>query len=149
MTSPPVLRIDEALAYRIYRCARLLRKHFHQLGAAAGIELSQEHWFILNRLMHEDGVAQGQLGDATLDDRGNIARLLASLEVRGLVKRETDALDGRKHAVSITPKGRRLHDDFAALVPAARVATTKGILKEELVITMRVLSQLESNLDDL
>jgi DNA-binding MarR family transcriptional regulator len=143
------VRIDEALAYRVYRCARLLRKHFHQLGASQGIELSQEQWFVLNRLMHEDRVAQGQLGDATLDDRPNIARLVASLEVRGLVRREADALDGRKHAVSITPTGRRLHDRFAALVPAARVATLKGVPKDELAIAMRVLAQLESNLEDL
>jgi MarR family transcriptional regulator, transcriptional regulator for hemolysin len=141
------VRIEEALAYRVYRCARLLRKHFHQLALAQGIELSQEQWFILNRLVQEDGLAQVQLGDAVLDDRPNVARLVASLEARALVRRDADASDGRKWAVRLTADGRRLHDRFANLVPAARTATLKGVNKESLAIAMQVLAQLELNIE--
>jgi MarR family transcriptional regulator, transcriptional regulator for hemolysin len=141
------VRIEEALAYRIYRCARLLRQHFHQLAVAQGIELSQEQWFILNRLVHEDGLAQGQLGDAVLDDRPNVARLVASLEARNLVRRDADASDGRKWVVRLTAEGRSLHDRFANLVPTARTATLKGVNKESLAAAMQVLAQLESNIE--
>jgi DNA-binding MarR family transcriptional regulator len=147
--APRPLRIEDSIAYRIYRCARLQRKQFHQLATSLGIELSQEQWFVLNRLMHEDGLSQGSLGDAVLDDRPNMARLVAGLEARGLLRREADALDGRKHSVSITAAGRRLHDRFAALVPGARAATLKGVDKEDLAITMRVLARLESNTESL
>lgn len=58
------IQIEGALAYRIYWCARRLRTHFHLLASSRGFDLSQEPWFILNRLAREDGIAQGQLGDA-------------------------------------------------------------------------------------
>ena len=146
--TPPV-RIDEALAYRIYRCARLLRSHFHALAASQGLELSQEQWFILNRLVFDDGLAQGQLGDAVLDDRPNVARLVGTLEARGLVRREADPNDGRRYRVLLTSDGRRLHDQFAALVPGARAATLEGVSKDDVATAMRVLSSLESNLERL
>ncbi len=143
------VRIEEALAYRIYRCARLLRSHFHGLTNSQGLELSQEQWFILNRLVHEDGLAQVQLGDAVLDDRPNVTRLVASLVARGLVHREIDPADARRQRVFITPEGRLLHDRFAALVPGARAATLEGVSKEDLAATLRVLACLESNMEKL
>jgi MarR family transcriptional regulator, transcriptional regulator for hemolysin len=142
----PTVNIEEALAYRIYRCARRLRSHFHQLGLANGIELSQEQWFILNRLSHQDGLAQTQLGDAVLDDRPNVARLVATLLARGLVVRHADSEDARKYRVQLTTAGRELHDRFAALVPQARRVTLKGISSADLKIAMRVLASLEENI---
>jgi MarR family transcriptional regulator, transcriptional regulator for hemolysin len=140
------IRLDDGFAYRVYRCARRLRMHFRTVAEQAGVELSQEQWFILNRLVHEDGLAQGALGDAVLDDRPNLARHLASLEGRKLVRREADALDGRKYCVRITAEGRRLHDRFAATVPQARSQLTRGLTKGELATAMRVLSRLEDNI---
>jgi MarR family transcriptional regulator, transcriptional regulator for hemolysin len=143
------IRLEDGLAYRVYRCARRLRMHFRKLAEQAGIDLSQEQWFILHRLAHEDGLAQGALGDAVLDDRPNLARHLASLEERKLVRREADALDGRKYCVRLTAEGRRLHDRFAATVPQARSQLTHGLTKDELATAMRVLSRLEDNVQGL
>jgi MarR family transcriptional regulator, transcriptional regulator for hemolysin len=140
------IRLEDGFAYRIYRCSRRLRMHFRALAEQAGVELSQEQWFILNRLAHEDGLAQGALGDAVLDDRPNLARHLASLEDRKLVRREADAQDGRKYSVRLTAEGRRLHDRFAAVVPQARAQLTRGLTKEELATALRVLSRLEDNI---
>ena len=120
--------------------------HFRSVAEQAGVELSQEQWFILNRLVHEDGLSQGALGDAVLDDRPNLARHLASLEARNLVRRDVHAEDGRKYSVHLTAEGRRLHDCFASRVPQARAQLTQGLSKEELATTLRVLSRLEGNI---
>ncbi len=148
-TDGVTIRLEDGFAYRVYRCARRLRMHFRSMAEQAGVELSQEQWFILNRLMHEDGLAQGALGDAVLDDRPNLARHLASLEERKLVRREADAQDGRKYCVRITAEGRRLHDRFAATVPRARSQLTRGLTKDELATAMRVLARLEDNIQGL
>ncbi len=143
----PAVRIDDALAYRIYRSARLLRGHFRELALKAGVELSQEQWFVLNRLSHEDGLAQGQLGDAVLDDRPNMARLIAAMEQRGWVTRTDDPTDARKHLVYLTPEGRRVHDIFDAGVPQARTRVLAGISEEDAALVARVLSRIEFNLE--
>jgi MarR family transcriptional regulator, transcriptional regulator for hemolysin len=121
------IRLEDGFAYRIYRCSRRLRMHFRAVAEQAGVDLSQEQWFILSRLVHEDGLAQGALGDAVLDDRPNLARHLASLEARKLVRREADALDGRKYCVQLT----------------------RGLTKDELATAIRVLSRLEDNIQGL
>jgi MarR family transcriptional regulator, transcriptional regulator for hemolysin len=135
------------MAYRIYRCARLLRSHFQALAASNGIELSQEQWFILNRLAQHGSLSQVDLGDHFLDDRPNIARLVATLESKGMVQRGADANDRRKYSVTLTAEGRRLHDSFAALVPTARTQSVAGIAKSDLAIAMRVLSTIEENIE--
>lgn len=139
-------RFEQALSYRIYRTARLLRVHFHQLASAQGLTLSQEQWFILNRLRRDSGLTQVELSDAATDDRPNVTRLVAALEASGLVTREADADDARKQRVYLTALGCEVHDRFAALVPQARRAILKGVSAEDLATTLRVLSQLESNL---
>jgi MarR family transcriptional regulator, transcriptional regulator for hemolysin len=144
--SSPV-RIDDALAYRIYRCARLLRGYFRSMAASLGVELSQEQWFVLNRLSHQDGLAQGQLGDALLDDRPNMARLIASMESRGLLRRASDPADARKYSVFITAEGRRVHDLFNALVPGARTSVLQGIAAADAAAVTRGLARIESNLE--
>jgi MarR family transcriptional regulator, transcriptional regulator for hemolysin len=141
-----IVRFEDGLAYRIYRCTRRLRSHFHQLTASRGLELSQEQWFVLNKLSHQDGLAQTQLGDAVLDDRPNITRLVASLEAAGLVKREPDAADGRKQCVFLTLAGRQVHDRFTEIVPEMRAQLLRGISKEDIATAIRVLARLEENM---
>jgi MarR family transcriptional regulator, transcriptional regulator for hemolysin len=140
------IRAEDGFAYRVYRCSRRLRMHFRSLAQHAGVDLSQEQWFILNRLVHEDGLSQGALGDAVLDDRPNLARHLTALEARKLVRREADALDGRKYSVRITTEGRRLHDRFTDMIPRARTRLTHGLSREELEVAVRVLSRIEDNI---
>ncbi len=145
-TPDEAVKIEDAPAYRIYRCARLLRGHFRGLAEGAGLDLSQEQWFILNRLSHKDGVPQVELGDAVMDDRPNVTRLLTAMEERGLLRRGADPSDGRKQRVWLTAEGRRMNDRFAQLVPAARATTFKGVSREDLAATVRTLARLEQNL---
>jgi DNA-binding MarR family transcriptional regulator len=139
------LRLEDAIAYRIHRTARVLRKQFHDLAAAAGVDLTQEQWFILNKLMHHDGVSQGELVDDLFGDRPNISRMIVALEARGDVVRRPDADDARKVRVFLTAAGRRAHDAFSALVPVARKRIARGISAADLDVTRRVLAQIEAN----
>ena len=139
------IRVTDSLAYRVYRCARVLRKHFMSAGAARGLELTQEQWFVLNKLSWDDGRSQTELSDSLFSDRPNLTRILATMESNGWVRREGDAQDQRRIRVWLTAKGRRLHDSFAALVPEARSRLFRGLTQEEVETVTRVLEKLEQN----
>jgi DNA-binding MarR family transcriptional regulator len=139
------IQLEDSIAYRIHRTARVLRKQFHDLAAAAGVELTQEQWFVLNKLMHNDGVSQGELVDDLFGDRPNISRMIVTLEARGDVVRRADPCDARKLRVHLTASGRRAHDAFSALVPVARKRITSGISAADLEVARRVLAQIEAN----
>jgi DNA-binding MarR family transcriptional regulator len=140
------VRITDSLAYHVYRSARLLRRHFLSMATSLDMELTQEQWFVLNKLVLEDGRSQVDLGEEIFADRPNLTRILTTMERRGLVRRRPDEEDGRRIRVFLTADGRRHHDEFAAIVPKARSQLFAGITKEDLETAIRVLARLESNL---
>ena len=142
------VRIHDSLAYRVHRAARLLRRHFLDLATRNGLDITPEQWFILNKLSWDDGVTPSELCESIFSDRPNMTRLLAGLEAKRLVRRATDAGDGRKTRIYLTRAGREMNDRFAALVPDARRTLFAGIRDEELQVVARVLQRLEDNIGD-
>ena len=140
------VRIDESMAYRLHRVARVQRRHFLRLAERVGVDLTPEQWFVLNKLRQRDGQSPSELVDAIFGDRPNMTRLVAGLQRRGWVARRADPTDGRRFQVHLTLEGAEVHDRFAAQVPETRGAVFAGITEDEMAITMRVLVRLEANL---
>jgi DNA-binding MarR family transcriptional regulator len=70
--------------------------------------------FQLLALLHDDGaMGQSELGHAMGVDPSVLVTLLNPLEADGLVSRERDQCDRRRHLVTLTPAGER-HLDCAA-----------------------------------
>jgi DNA-binding MarR family transcriptional regulator len=141
----PVVSVHDSLAYVIYRTARLLRWHFVGIAAARGTDLTQEQWFVLNKLRRQPGVSQTELGESLFADRPNMTRMLAAMERRGWIRRAADPEDGRRTLVHLTAAGRNAHDLFAAGVEAERARLFAGIPEGDLAVARRVLEKIERN----
>jgi DNA-binding MarR family transcriptional regulator len=142
------ISIQDSLAYRVHRAARLLRWDFAKVAARRGVELSTEQWFILNKLRRQEGVSQSDLGESIFADRPNMTRMLAALEEKAFIRRAPDPDDARKTLVWLTTAGRSLHDVFAAGVETERQRVFRNISPEDLATAMRVLDQLEENITE-
>ena len=99
-------RSDDAPAYLVQRTARLLRVLFLKVVDTSETGITPEMWLVLSRLLARDGQSQTEIGEALFRDRPNTSRILAGLEQRGLVVRESDPEDRRRACVRITPDGR-------------------------------------------
>ena len=141
-----MLTVEDSLAWRVHRAARRLRQGFIRLTTSASLDLTQETWFILNKLRNGDGSSQGALGDDLLDDRPNVARMVAALERRGLVVREVDDDDARRRLVFLNETGAALHDQMAGLAAAERERLFGDLDETDVVAFLRVLDHLESRL---
>ncbi len=108
--------LGTALAHRVHRLQRLLRRHFLAKAAEHGFALTPEQYFLLDKLLRKDGQSQGSLADDALQDNPNLTRMLKDLEGRGLLARRRDPADGRVRRVHLTRAGAALHEDFTQRV---------------------------------
>lgn len=142
----PKFNAHASLAFIIHRTARRLRVDLGEAIRAAGVDLSPEHWFILNRLWHQNGCAQATLVMDGLEDRANLSRQLAMLQHAGLVKRVPDARDKRRQLVFLTAKGVKVHDAVAALAQQQEERVLAGMGDTPLNAALKVLAHMEANL---
>lgn len=141
-----LIKIEDSIAYRIYRTARVLRRHLIALAEESEVDITPEQWFILNKLRNRGSQTQAQLSEAGLADGPNITRSLAMMEVKRLIERTSDASDGRKTMVSLSATGRYVHDEFAVAVKRDRAQIFRGIEPEQMQTVFAVLAQIEANL---
>jgi DNA-binding MarR family transcriptional regulator len=107
-------------------------------GARAGIQAAladhglgtAEHG-VLVALADFGPLSQQQIADGLDADKSHVVRLLDQLEQRGLVTREVDPTDRRRHRIALTPAGRKLVQQATPTVEQAEERYLSGLTATE------------------
>jgi DNA-binding MarR family transcriptional regulator len=105
----------------------LLSKAVYKRASEELIGISQRHYLALHFLSESEGMPQQQLSEILCVDANNTVLLLNELESAGLIRRERDPVDRRRHHVYLTKLG------------AERVAVARGrreSLEDEVLATL-------------
>ena len=103
-------------------------------------------WRIMSLLAIEPGIPAARICQVIGFDKGPVSRTLAALQKRGLVAIRTDPNDGRSHSISLTTRGRAMHDKVivAALERERRLLSCLDQQEREVLIDL--LRRLHENL---
>jgi MarR family transcriptional regulator for hemolysin len=138
--------LDQVVNYLVYRSARILRYKFQKDMQAAGLDMTQEQYFILFKLWRKDGLYQAELEDGFLGDSPNITRILDGMERKKMVVRRPDPEDRRKSRILLADEGRKIHRLYLKYAPRARLEDYRGLTDNDLMELRRILKRIEENI---
>src|SRR5262249_37793020 len=102
---------------------------------------------IMSQLAIEPGIPASRICHIIGFDKGPVSRTLALLQKRGLVAIRANPNDGRSHSITLTARGRAVHDKVivAALDRERRLLSC--LRKDEREMLIDLLRRLHNNLD--
>jgi DNA-binding MarR family transcriptional regulator len=113
------LRLENQICFPIYAASRLITREYQPLLDELGLTYPQ--YLALLVLWGRDGLSVNEIGQKLLLNTNTVTPLLKRMEGQGLVARQRSVDDERRVIVSLTPQGRALQEQAAA-IPAKLVA---------------------------
>jgi len=138
--------IETSVGFLLAKAHQRLYARFRDLLAPHGITPPQ--FALLAFLWQEDGRSQTALSEKTDIDRTTLSGLLDRLQKQGLVRRLPDPADRRAWKVCLTPAGRALEGELAALANQLRRQVAANLAAGEYQELCRLLTKLRGGIHD-
>lgn len=116
-------------------------------AALEPLDLELAHYDVIANVLHEPGLTQQVLARRLVVAKSNVSMLLASLERRGLCRREGDASDKRVRRVFLSPEGERLAKVATALHAEILARMMSAVPADEAEIVHAAMKRIASVLD--
>ena len=99
-------------------------------------------WRMLSMLAVEDHITANRICQVIGLDKGGVSRSLHKLQQSEHVKFETDPTDARRQVVSLTTKGRELHDQILTVALKREKILLDGLSQQEIETLISLLTHL-------
>jgi DNA-binding MarR family transcriptional regulator len=103
-------------------------------------------WRILVLLAVEPGIPASRICHVIGFDKGPVSRTLSIMQQRGLITVKVDPNDGRTHSITLTPKGRAIHDDIVVIALERERRLLACLQKDEREVLINLLGRVHGNL---
>ena len=129
-------RLTQQLCFAVYSTAHAFNRVYKPLLDRIGLTYPQ--YLVMLVLWERDGLAVKAIGERLFLDSGTLTPLLKRLEAAGLVERRRSREDERVVNIHLTPAGRSLQAEVAAVGEAIGCAAeltleTAGTLRDSLL----------------
>ena len=123
---------------------KMIKPYFLKLGLTVG----QGQPRVLYHLYHREPMTQRELADACYLDAATMSRTLDRLTQAGLLRREAKPGCRRSYHIVLTEQGREKAEEVLEGFEAVDDAICKGLSQQEIEQTLKVLGQIENNLEE-
>lgn len=137
---------DFRLSIMIHDCSRMMRTLFDHSLRPRGITRSQ--WLALGQLSRAKGKGMTQTQLAQRIEMGKVAvgATIDRLEKAGFVERRDDLADRRINRIFVTPAGRKILSEMAAVARELDSRIFRDVSREQIEAGEAVLGQIKLNL---
>ena len=139
------ISIFDTFVYQIYYSARVIQYTWKREILKNNLELSLGQWIAMNKLYHKEEMFQSEFVNDVFDDRPSVARMIASLQKKGLITKEQDTFDKRKYRIRLTPEGIEVHHKLSDIIKKDRKKLYKGLTEKDYDALKEILGKLNRN----
>lgn len=119
-------------------------------GATDGRRKTSSHYYIISYIssMDKTPVFQRDIDKTFSLRRPTTTEILKLMERNGLIKKKSVEKDLRLKRVILTPKAKKLNDDFESFLDAMEVEMCDGISDDDMNTFFEVLKKMRENLEN-
>lgn len=150
MSSPVLDNLPSALSEHVGYLLVRLGKHAQRLFSlkVESLSVRPAHCDILLTLVAHGALAQVEIANILSIERAHLVSLIDQLESLGLVLREPDAVDRRRHAVRLTAKGMQVATKISRLAAEVEDELLEPLPKRDRQILRNMLRVLAKDADE-
>lgn len=137
MTGEPTSELTAHLGYWLRFVSNHVSQAFARKVEGRGVTVAE--WVVMRELLDVDAMAPSRLAERIGMTRGAITKLADRLIAKDLVTRAADPADGRAQTLALTPAGRALVPELAALADANDSEFFGALTPEERTALTRIL----------
>lgn len=137
------LSVEHRLAYRFSILAAQATRCLSDLYRKGGLTVGG--WRTLSLIGRYEPVHPGSIAERTSVDADKVTRAVDRLVSRGLVARKVDAHDRRRIVLTLTARGRKVHDEIDGVRRAVEEKFLSVLSSDELARFYATLGKLESH----
>jgi DNA-binding MarR family transcriptional regulator len=149
--APPSARqlsLDRRTSYRFSIIARRQTRCLAQMHSTT-FGLSVNGWKLMSVIDHFGPLSASEAGAHTSLEPAKVTRGIDALAEQGLVLRREDATDRRRTILSLSPKGKRMHDNIEQVSRALERELLEVLTAAERETLYLVLDKLERRSSDI
>ena len=135
------------MSYLLRTVAMKYRYYAHNVLDKNRRGVSQD--LVIYHIAQQKGLHQKDLATKLNIKPASVSSIVNQMEAEGLLVRVQDEKDGRKFRLSLTEKGRKLLSNVINSWFKIQEDITKGFSEEEKTVFLRLLKQMNQNLDGL
>lgn len=110
-----------------------------------GIRITIDQWQVLDIIVNYTDVTQAEIAAKTFKDTASVTRIIEILNTRGLVARQTDPQNRRKHLLRVSNHGEKEYNKAAEVITKFSSAAVGGIKEKRLRKLKKIFKSISKN----
>ncbi|MEK3965616.1 MULTISPECIES: MarR family winged helix-turn-helix transcriptional regulator [Paenibacillus] len=114
----------------------------------APVRLAPEQHLLMALLLEKEGLSQNEIANKLGKDKASVARMIASLESKGYIRKITSTQDRRSVNVFVTDEGRKLESTINEVTIKLNEVIATGLSPVDYSTLKTLLTRVQDNVRD-